>query len=164
MTTSSNIPRQGDVYCVERLRSTAGDIRPKEGHQLVVLFLGACEVGLEPDVPAFLERIGFRRSHVFEATFATGLDDFIEYETCVFTADSPAEAALSAVRMARGPSMRDSRLQGLAVRLRRLGPIDSDGKLHDGRGKVFASWTTESGRTLEEFESECLSTTKKSAT
>jgi hypothetical protein len=164
MTTSSDVPRQGDVYCVERLRSTAGDIRPKEGHQLVVLFLGACEVGLEPDVPAFLERIGFRRSHVFETTFAIRQHEGIEYETCVFTADSPAEAALSALRMARGPEMRDCQLQGLAVRLRRLGPVDSDGNPHDGRGKVFASWTAESGRTLEEFESECLSTIKKSAT
>lgn len=140
--------RQGDVLRVPRI---AG-IEPKKGHDLVVLFLGACELGVDPDVPSYLRRIGFQRIHAFEATVhwcdvETGESQASRH---VFLADSPREALAAGVRLAR--RMTDplpEALLGLSICLMRLGPVNEDGTPHNGRGQAFVRWSVDSGVALE---------------
>lgn len=149
-------PRQGDIYRMDQL----GGIKAKEGHDLAVLFLGACALGQEPNVPRYLEQLGFRRSHVFEVTLVYKLED-IEH---VFIADSPREAAAAACRFARGVAANPVEdLLALVLRLHRLGPVGEDGKPYNGRGRIFCAWQATPETPFEEFERQC-STTSSAAT
>jgi hypothetical protein len=131
---TAKLGRQGDVVRVPRL----GDIAPKEGHDLVVLFLGACRLEDEPDVPVYLRQLGFQRTHCFEVTLSWPYST----DRHVFTAESPQEAVEGAVRLAlMMETDREEALQGLSLCLMRLGPVAPDGKPHNGRGQSFARWS-----------------------
>jgi hypothetical protein len=130
----AKLGRQGDVVRVPQL----GHIAPKEGHDLVALFLGACRLADEPDVPTYLKQLGFQRTHCFEVTLSWPYS----VSRHVFTADSPLEAVEAAVRFALMlETDREEELQGLSLCLTRLGPIGADGKPYNGRGQSFARWS-----------------------
>jgi len=144
----------GDVVRLPELSLPAGTCRPKEGHDLVLLFLGACRLEDQPDAAAFLRGLGFQRSHVFEVTLYWSLCT----TSLAFMADSPREAAVSAVRLTRFMEGRqdDGReLEGLSLCLSRLGPIGPEGKPYNGRGQTFLRWSASSGTTLDELEARC---------
>jgi hypothetical protein len=148
---------------------TLGQVSAKPNHTLVVLFLGACREDQEPNVPEYLRSVGFTRSHCFEVTLYWSEWDVgecapinvEEYSSALLTtAETPREAVEGAVRYALAARARveanrvDGRgilLRGLTVGLMRLGPIGPDGKPHNGRGRVFASWSAESGEPLEKI-------------
>lgn len=144
-----SIGRQGDVVRVQQL----GGIRPRDGHDLVALFLGACRREDTPDAAAYLRQIGFARVHVFEVSLYW---DRHAQRLC-FTADGPREAVTAAVRFARrmeAEASSSGRLLGLSLCLSRLGPIGEDGAPHNGRGQPFARWHADSGVPMESLCSE----------
>lgn len=140
--------RPGDVVRLPEL----GHIRPKPGHDLVCVFLGACRLEDEPDAAAYLQGIGFTRSHAFEVTLHWMNGPQLTHSSRhVFLADTPREALESAVRFAG--AMRETEtvcdLAGMSLCLMRLGRIGPDGRPNNGRGQAFARWSADSGRSLE---------------
>lgn len=152
---TSGVPRQGDVLRV----AECGPFRAQEGSDLVVLFLGACPLGERPDVPAYLDKLGFRRAHAFEVTLefagdpAGDVSDRDWTESHVFQAGSPREALEGAVRFAnfRRRGLEECELRSMSLCLMRMGPIGPEGKPHNGRGRTFASWSSETCRPLEDL-------------
>lgn len=141
MTKKHSIGRPGDVVRVPSL----GPIKPHAGHDLIAIFLGACKHGEEPNAAAALHDLGWSRAHVFELTLHWRNEDITRQ---LFTADTPTEAAESAIRAAARVNDANQ-LTGLMLRLMRLGPISMEGKPHNGRGQVFFAWAAESGRPLD---------------
>lgn len=147
------IPTEGDVIRVK----ACGPFKANEGSDLVVLFLGAADEGGPADVPAYLGKLGFQRTHAFELvlSFRTIAQSPPEDWTTkvIFTAGSPAEAVAAAVRFARWCESQeaDSEVDTLALSLTRLGPIGPAGRPHNGRGRTFAMWAAGTGRRLEDL-------------
>jgi hypothetical protein len=156
--------RPGDVLRIPQL----GHAVANPGHDLVVLFLGACRLDQEPVVPEYLRSIGFSRTHVFEVTLywkeweagECAPINVQEYSSSLMTtAGAPHEAVEGAVRYAQtllektmaksSLGGRDVSLRGLSVALTRLGPIGPDGAPTSSRGRTFASWSADSGLPLE---------------
>ena len=140
---SAQLPRQGDVL---RLPSV-GPVTPAEGHDLVVVFLGACAKDRQPDVPAYLRQLGFARTHVFELVlyWRDGRES-----THVLSADSPREAGEAAVRLAlRERGEGGTRPEGLSMALLKVGPVAADGAETTELGNTFLAWHARSGVPLE---------------
>lgn len=139
----------GDIVRPHQL----GQATANPGHTLVAMFLGACREELEPDVPAYLRSVGFARIHVFEVTLYWREGEEEYSSSLLTTAETPMESVRGAVRWARFASRNatgsPAELRGLTVALMRLGPVGPEGKPHNGRGRTFASWSAESGLTLE---------------
>jgi hypothetical protein len=147
--------RPGDVI---RLPEIQG-VRAKEGSDLVLVFLGACELADKPNVPIFLRQLGFARTHAFEVTLYW-LDAALGEETpCtatrhVYLAESPPEALAAACRFARAMNEAETELSlaGLSLCLTRLGEIAPNGHPHNGRGQVFARWSLDAGGGLDSLD------------
>jgi len=136
--------RPGDVVRLPRL----GDAHPAPGSDLVAVFLGACRLDEEPDVPAFLRRLGWTRSHVFEVSYGIrhGPADVSRW-TEVFSAATPRDAAESAVRLCQAHAAEEpgSVLEHAEVRLLRVGPVTAAGGSGNVPGKVFVRWSRDTG-------------------
>ena len=139
-------PRQGDVIRVPAI----GGLTANKGHDLVLVFLGACPAAEEPNVAEYLRQLGFARTHVFEVTLLWENVDRWR-STHQFVADSPVEAGRAAVRLAlhMREANREDELTGLALHLVSLAPIGLDGLPSEKRGQVFMRWRAGSGVALE---------------
>lgn len=137
--------------------SSLGWIKPDEGHDLVVAFLGACRLERKPDVPAMLRRLGWHRTFSFEALLVWDDDQTL----CdVFSAETPAEAARALARWARSEEQRS----GLPITSAQLyainvGPIGADGVPSTRRGNVFLSWHASAGESIATFVDKYLAST-----
>jgi hypothetical protein len=164
MKSRSNVKktiRAGEVLLAAQIDSNRGMLRVEDPDdaRLVAIFLGTVAKGEDPHPVERLNKLGWTRSTVYEVTAQYGDGEQRWVHRLNFTAATPKEAGLAAVRFARqmrthefvASEGRPISILALNVCTMRLGEIDAEGKPVNGRGPSFVRWADGKEETLDDF-------------
>lgn len=150
---SRSNPLSGDILICQSVSSHKGAFSSDGADsQLVMVYLGTVPDDTDPDAASRLRKLGWARTVVYEVQLHFGSADEAPWaHRWYYEADTPKDAALSAIRYASviaktvAEADEESRLLTLEVRIVELGKIDEQGNPKQSGGPPLVEWGHNAG-------------------